>query len=235
LAKSTTEIFNNKVNLIYEYDKRSPLFVRTANTEIEQNNVEKAIDILNSGIEQFPQYSTAYLILSKAYTLVGNYPMALKNIKKGSDLIHSKKTYDYYLKELENIKKQRSLFENNSRNIFMVDSDINIPNEPDFFLSEKKESEKKSISVDDRLGQIAREISAAKIPELNNADTSANNLLTKISSQSMIVSETLAKIYVAQGEFKEAIGVYKKLVLKEPDKKEYFLQKINELKSELES
>ena len=235
MAKSTKEIFNNKVNLIYEYDKRSPLFVRTANSEIEQNNIEKAIDILNSGIEQYPQYSTAYLILSKAYTLVGNYPMALKNIKKGSDLIHSKKTYDYYLKELENIKKQRSLFENNSRNIFMVDSDINVHNEPDFFLGEKKEIEKKSISVDDRLDQIARDISSAKIPELNNADISANNLLTKISSKSMIVSETLAKIYVTQGEFKEAIDVYKKLILKEPVKKEYFLQKINELESKLES
>ncbi len=236
MAKSSTEIFNNKVSLIYEYDKRSPLFVRTANMEIEQNNIDKAIGILNDGIEQYPQYSTAYLILSKAYTLAGNYPMALKNIKKGCDLIHSKKTYEYYLKELENIKKQRSLFENNTRNIFMVDTNISEKaQEPDLFIAEKKISESKSVSVDDRLDQIAKEISTAKIPEINNSASTTNDLLANISSRSMIVSETLAKIYITQGEFKEAIEVYKKLILKDSAKKGYYLQKIKELESELES
>ena len=236
MAKSSTEIFNNKVSLIYEYDKHSPLFVRTANMEIEQNNIEKAIEILNYGIEQYPQYSTAYLILSKAYTLAGNYPMALKNIKKGSDLIHSKRTFDYYLRDLENIKKQRSLFENNSRNIFMVDTDV-LANakEPDLFKGEEKAVEKKQVSVDDRLDQIAREISSAKIPEVNNQKTSVNNFLTSISSKSMIVSETLAKIYITQGEFKEAIEVYKKLIIKDSGKKDYYLQKISDLESKLES
>ena len=236
MAKSSTEIFNNKVSLIYEYDKRSPLFVRTANMEIEQNNIDKAIEILNEGIEQYPQYSTAYLILSKAYTLAGNYPMALKNIRKGSDLIHSKKTYDYYLKELENIKKQRSLFENNTRNIFMVDTNVSEKTqEPDLFITEKKVSESKPVSVDDRLDQIAKEISTAKIPEVNKPAATANELLANISNRSMIVSETLAKIYITQGEYKEAIEVYKKLILKDSEKKEYYLQKISELESELES
>jgi tetratricopeptide (TPR) repeat protein len=188
--------------------------------EIEQNNIEKAIDILNSGIEQYPQYPTAYLILSKAYTLLGNYPMALKNIKKGSDLIHSKKTYDYYLKELENIKKQRSLFENNSRNIFALENEVSEKaKEPDLFIREEKVIEKKPVSVDDRLDQIAREISSAKIPEVNNQNLKVDNLLTSISSKSMIVSETLAKIYITQGEFKEAIEVYKKLILFKKNKR----------------
>ena len=50
----------------------------------------------------------------------------------------------------------------------------------------------------------------------------------------MFVSETLAKIYVTQGEFREAIEVYQKLVKKTPSKQEYYLQKISELQSQLE-
>ncbi len=53
------------------------------------------------------------------------------------------------------------------------------------------------------------------------------------SDSSLIVSETLAKIYVAQGEFREAIAVYEKLSQKNPGKEEYFSQKIAGLKSKL--
>jgi len=49
----------------------------------------------------------------------------------------------------------------------------------------------------------------------------------------MIVSETLAKIYLAQGEIQEAIMVYEKLRKKEPARENYFSQKISELKSKL--
>ena len=236
MAKSSSEIFNNKVSLIYEYDKHSPLFVKTANTEMEHNNIEKAINILSSGLKEYPQYSTAYLVLGKAYALFGNYDLALKNIRKGSDLIHSKKTYDFYVKELENIKKQRSLFENNNRNIFISDKEeIESDEEPDMFLGENENEEVKSLSVDDRLDEIAKEISSAKIPQADSKGTPDDNFLTNISSKSMIVSETLAKIYVTQGELKEAVEVYKKLIVKDPGKKEYFLQQINELESKLGS
>ncbi len=120
LDKSSFEKFDEKVNLIYEYDKKSPLFLRVANTEINNNNVEKAIGILNQGLDDFPQYAAAYLLLGKAYMLLGNYSSALKNIKTGSDMIHSKQTYDFYLNEIEEIKKQRSFFEISKRTGFLT-------------------------------------------------------------------------------------------------------------------
>ena len=60
--------------------------------------------------------------------------------------------------------------------------------------------------------------------QCDNADFSNNDF---------IVSETLAKIYTTQGEFKEAISVYKKLKIKNPDKENYFDSKIAELKAKL--
>lgn len=236
MAKSTTEIFNDKVSLIYEYDKQSPLFVRVANTEIENNNVEEAISILNSGLEIYPSYAAAYLLLSKAQTLIGNYSAALKAAKTGSDLINSKKTYDYYLREIETIKKQRSLFEVTKRNVFFGSEEKNeSSSSPDLFTSKDFSSQSFNddiSSIDDRLSEIAKEISSAKIAEVSSSDEKKNSPFG-FSDKSIIVSDTLAKIYSAQGEYKEAIEVYNKLINKFPAKKEYYSQKINELKEKL--
>ena len=232
MAKSAEEIFNDKVNLIYEYNNKSPLFVRMANVEIENNNIDQAIFILEKGTKIYPQYAVAYLLLSKAYTLLGDYSNAFKYLKKGSDLIHSKKTYDYYFKELENIKKQRSLFLGSSRNVFLPEVEISQNIHEEEVL--KENTYESSRSVDDSLEQIAKEISVAKIPEMKEVEISPDMHLYNDTGDNLIVSETLAKIYITQGELAEAIEVYKKLINKNPQKEEYYKQKIDKLKSDLE-
>ncbi len=238
MPKSTYEIFNDKVSLIYEYDKRSPLFIRMANTEIENNNVEKAMAILQAGLTLYPEYAAAYFLMGKAHILLGNYTPALKNLKQGSELIHSKKTYDYYFKELENIKRQRSLFNNSSKNVFLFEIE---ENNNDAVAEEKpvKTSvageEKKATPVEERLDDLARKIASAKIPEASGeVEENENILLDKATGSSLIISETLAKIYTTQGEYKEAIEVYKKLMIKFPDKAEQYSEKINELQSKID-
>jgi tetratricopeptide (TPR) repeat protein len=74
----------------------------------------------------------------------------------------------------------------------------------------------------------------AKIPEMSEGEISTGMLLDNGAGGSLIVTETLAKIYITQGELAEAIEVYKKLIKKNPQKEEYYKQKIDKLKSELE-
>ena len=50
-----------------------------------------------------------------------------------------------------------------------------------------------------------------------------------------IVTETLAVIYEKQSKFDNAIAVYEKLMLKYPEKKSIFANRIEVLKSKLES
>ena len=54
------------------------------------------------------------------------------------------------------------------------------------------------------------------------------------SGETELVSETLAKIYVSQGEFSEAIKIYQKLVERKPESREKYISLVNELKSRLE-
>lgn len=51
----------------------------------------------------------------------------------------------------------------------------------------------------------------------------------------MLVSETLAKIYLAQNEYNEAIKVYEKLLKKDYDKYDYYTGKIREIRTKIDS
>jgi tetratricopeptide (TPR) repeat protein len=240
LTKSAAETFNNKVSLIYEFNKKSPLFIRKADEEIKNNQIERAIEILIAGLKVYPDYAAAHFILGRAYSLLGQFNLALKSIKTGSVLIGSAETYDYYLKEIDSARKQRSLFDSTSRTSFFS-SELESA-QPVIIPKDKKEKENKLSenketqfdNIDDRLEEIARDISLARF---NESPSNLNYELSNMDNfveQNMFVSETLAKIYITQGEFKEAIDVYQKLIKKNPSKQEYYLQKISELQSQLE-
>jgi tetratricopeptide (TPR) repeat protein len=239
LTKSPVEIFNEKVSLIFEYDKSSPLFVRQANTEINNNNYERAIEILTEGIKLYPDYPTAYVIYFKALSLSGEYGKALLQIKTAGDLLHSKRTYEYYLKEIDSVKSRSSIFATSKGSTFIPTLDnFEQDDEPNLFLQEpelKTEENFEETNIDERLEALADEISSARLNEIADLDFSYDNIENDSDSGSKIVSETLAKIYAAQGEYMEAIRVFEKLIDKNPSKKEEYIQKIKELNSKLDS
>lgn len=217
------------MSLIYEYNKNSPLFVRRADQEIEANNVDKAIQILNEGLDIYPDYAVAFFLLGKAHTIKGNYSQALKLIKKGSEIIHSPKSYDHYLREIEAIKKQRSIFKGlrweDSLNVGETQrkkyssSDVK---------SEVPQSDKTIPPIEESIQKLNEDISETR-QTLKSVKQSELNSIKKLAEDNMIISETLAKIYMNQGEFQEAIKIFEKLIKRNPDKADYYQVKIDEL------
>ncbi len=229
MSKSKRDLFEDKACLIYEFNKKSPLFVKQANKEISLNNIDSAIEILENGLKLFPSYYTAKIVLARALALKGSYSNSLKIYKEVFQTIHSTDSFNYYIHEIENIKKQRSAFGINKRLSTWVD----IPEDID--ESAKKDSSIKTQSVDDRLSEIAQKISSIKLSESSrqNSNSKMGSNVNAIKEKS-ITSETMAKIFIAQGEFKEAINIYRKLIELKPDRKNYFDQKILELNKKLE-
>ncbi|KAB2850285.1 MAG: hypothetical protein OZ915_04595 [Ignavibacteriales bacterium] len=229
MSSNSYDVFNQKISLIYEYDNKSPLFARVADIELEKNNIDEAIRILTDGLTHHPGFSVAYFLLGKAHTLKGNYGQALKYVKKGSELIHSSKSFDYYLREIDAIKKQRQLF-NVSRWAGTANENFYNQSPP---ASNQSEEKKSSESIEETLNKLTAEIEGASA-QIKEAKRQISVTRSKDYSQNdLIISETLAKIYVTQGEFKEAITVYKKLKVKSPDKEAYFDSKISELNAKL--
>lgn len=231
-GKKLEEVFEAKVRLICEYDKQSPLFVKLCANLIEENNVEEALTILNQRLNEFPFNPIALILRGKAETLLGHYDKAANDFKLAGDLIESAQTSEYYLKELESIRKQRSLFEAGSRKSFLMENDFVSPVSNQFSLSDSSDLNS-VIEIEERLEQLASEISGAKINISETTNLENNISFADLSERNIIISETLAKIYAAQGELEEAVKVYEKLISKNPSQKDYFASKILELRSEL--
>ncbi len=235
MEKTNDKIFSKKVSLIYEYNRNSPLFVKMTDSLIEDNNVDEAVEILKAGLKTYPEHPVAYLLLGKAFAKMGSFGKALESFKKGSDIIQSDETYSYYVNELEKVKKQRSLFEASRGNSFFNSSEIlqKSANAPELFnaKSETKQEKELTNTIDERLEELADQISKVKLSAPTGSTTTHADFKDIIFQDSMIVSETLAKIYVAQNEYDEAIKVYEKLIKKEPSRYEHYTEKIKEIRS----
>lgn len=221
MFKSSSEIFNEKVSLIYEYNKQTPLFVRMANIHLEKDNPQEALIILNAGLIHYPDHPVAIFLIAKAHTALGNYSQAIKFLKKGSELIHSPKTYEFYLREIEAIKKQKIFY----------DVDKKSDGRPD----KAEEKDLTSIFLTDTVKKIAEELKEAEEVLINSEHENFTTPSMNLIDDSLILSETLAKIYVNQREYQEAIRIYEKLKIKIPEKSHYFDSKIDELKLKLET
>ena len=225
------EALNQKISLIYEYNNKSPLFARLAGIEIEKNNLDRAIDILTEGLKNYPEFSVVYFLLGKIHTLKGNYSQALSFIKKGSELIHSPKSFDYYFNEIDEIKKQRSFF-NISR--WAEYGNDNNPANPDTNQSKNYRTITDE-TTEETLAKLTKELEGASQSIKEAREKIEENRLKENLSSDLIASETLAKIYTNQNEIQAAISVYKKLIMKNPEKEIYFNSKIEELKSLLKN
>jgi tetratricopeptide (TPR) repeat protein len=239
LEESTKNAFAKKVRLIYEYNRNSPLFVKIADSEIEENNIEAAVDILQSGLKTYPDHPVAHMLLGKAYALMGNYNKATEIFKRGSKLIQSDGTYEYYAKEIKSIKENRSLFETTRKDIFFNPEEIkHTKNDtPDLFVQESNSRSENglALSIDDKLAQLAEEISKAKLSTASSAGNTNQDSDNIFNKDNMIISETLAKIYMAQNEYDEAIKVYEKLIKKKPGDYDHYSNKIKEIRAKLNS
>lgn len=220
-----TDKFVDKVELIYKYDKKTPLFVRQADTELNHNNVEKALSIVLEGLKHYPHSPTPYFILGKCFTRLGKYADAEKAFRIGSEMIYSPETLQYYLTELDSIKKHKQPFEINKRTTF-VEEEINS-------VQKQPPVQPRGVKLPN-LEELAERISKAKIsPPADTkppADTSDENFEFKGAE---IISETLAQIYESQSNYPEAIKMYKKLIRKFPEKTDEFTSKIQALSNKL--
>lgn len=217
VSKEIKDLSIDNIKLIYEFDKTSPLFSRVASFEMEQGNYLYAAEILEKGLEIYPDYPTAHIIyaLSKAYA--GDEHRAKESLEKAASLFSSGNTYEFYIKKIENIIAERNSLSSAKRPTFIGEK--NLVDENEFF------------NIEDRLDVLAEELSKAKIKVVINENVEEVEPIGYKGKK--IASETLAGIYVAQKNYEEAISVYKELIKLHPDKEHYYTQKIVEIETKI--
>ena len=174
----------------------------------------------------FPEHPLAFILLGKINSLTGNFDEANSFIKQASELLNSNQTYIHYKKEFNLPDKSDSPFGFSRGNFFInnVEDEETITNES---IVENKKS-----SIEDRLEDLAEQVMNARIERNDNYTFPETESQNHISVKNKLASETLANIYLGQGEKNEAIKIFKLLIERNPEKKEYYLGKILEIKSQ---
>lgn len=212
----------DKYGLIYEFNNESPIFVKVADQELKKNHVEKALNILEKGLDLFPDYAAAYIIYAKALAYAGDYPKAEETLKTACDLYESENAFEYYKNELIKIKNQTEDI-NKSRRVSFVDEEKIKPDE--------------NKSFEDDLDSLAEKLDNAKIVAEEKTEETFEEPSTEeefIPKDKEIVSETIAGIYVAQGNYSQAVEVYKQLIVQDPEKRDFYIGRIAELETKID-
>lgn len=203
----------DKIKLVYEFNSNSPLFARVASSIIEQGNIAEAITILEKGIELYPNYPSAYFILALAKAYAGDEKPAKELVLNGNTFINSEETKNYYLEKIDKIIAERNSLKEVKRPAFLEAG------------SESVDSEE---SIENRLEILAEQLSKARIKYVPDLNQQTEIEIPEYKGKK-IISETIAKIYESQKNYKEAISIYKELIKINPNKSEYYNSKIAEI------
>jgi tetratricopeptide (TPR) repeat protein len=214
-----------KIKVLYDRDNNSPLFLKIADFYLTENNFQKALLILEEGLKYFPEHPLAFILIGKANSMLGNFDAADSYFKQASDLLDSDRTYSYYKNQFKLNDKPVSPFDSSRGSIF-----ISTSVEKEDYTKTNEKSVDKLQSVDDRLDQLAREVMNARIEKKDDDLIPKLNQNSHSPDKSKLASETLANIYLSQGEKSEAIKIFELLIDRNPEKKEYYLAKIAEIK-----
>ena len=211
-----------RAKLIYERDNNSPLFLLVADQFLKKDDLKSALSILENGVNKFPEHPLAFVLLAKLYVKLGDPETAEFYLKKCNELLNNACTIAHYKKELNISTRKSSPFDLSRGNVFINSTD-------DMFKDEV--IGEKSDSVDDRLSQIANELINRRVEKAEDSSFKAPLQKEYLPDKSKLASETFANIYLAQGREEEAIEIYELLLQRNPQKQDYYLRKIRELRS----
>lgn len=211
----------------------SPLFARLAVALLEQGEVYRAIDLCEKGLEEYPGYTTGYLVAAQCYYAIGQMAEAERSLRY---ILKHHTRHMGALRFLEEIKESKNkglfspaghaqAFETYAENMRIELAGSENTRDIDDLLAEGSDSQ-------NSIEALAASLEGAKItpppsesPSYQNPSTSAN---AKPHNPS-IATVTLADIFEKQGQYAEAIATYQKLIEQNPADRLRFKQKIEEL------
>jgi hypothetical protein len=191
---------------------------------------------LEATIKAFPYCQISYSLLAKASSLIG--PDQLKQAKPRAAAYALSRIALQQLVENNNERYDPTIVPVNHANT--TAPEIDLPDTEDVILNivsqdpvavptEKTEEQKRQQKIIE--GFIKNNPRIATIKVDNNSEIAPVNLSGRVAQegQGAVETEAFALILIRQGKIEKAIDIYQKLILRKPEKKNYFAKKLSEL------
>lgn len=191
---------------------RSPLFARLALEYLSAGKTSEAIELCLRGLELYPSYSAAHLVLAKCYAGLMSFALALSSLETSKSQVSLFPLYDTLHDEWTSRlgtgpEKKPSV-------------NAPAPVEPDITPPVTTEIHPPPVPTVPRDAQ----------PDLSNEELQQiQRPPGSDSDEWRIVSKTLAEIFATQEEYDEAIITYRLLIQEQPEQKDTFQARIDEL------
>lgn len=178
-------------NLIERYNRArdSRLFAPLADAYRKNGDIDKAIEVLERGLEKMPQYASAHVILAKCYFDKGATERAKAEFRRVLEL------------DAENLVALK----------FMGDILLAEDKRP-----EAAECYRKLLAVDPTNADVARALKEMEASFVVKEIDLANEKKTRDERPRELATMTLAGIYAAQGYYNKALRIYHDVLDREP-------------------
>lgn len=222
----------------------SPEFVKLANYYLINGNVTQAINLLQSGLAFYPNYTTAKLVLGKCY-LANKYFFDAKKIF--SDIIaeHPDMSIAVKYHEIADELTKSEVSRKHGDDIVpklefkapeFNDFDFNYNLFPSYEL-EDVENDKLEVNEMEKGGEYKEFVKVFETPyffKRENSVPSFEKKRLRNKFEVKIITETLADIFARQGNYFDAIEAYTYLLKIKPEKKEALENKISEVEVQIQ-
>lgn len=242
-----TDVIKYLIQKLEEKIRANPLsseFVKLANYYLINGNTNEAISLLKSGLEFYPNYTTAKLLLGKSY-LAGRYFMDAKKIfeqiladfpgmaiaQKYLDIANDMTKNEVSRRQEEDIIPKLEF-----RAPEFNDYEFNYNLFPSYEIEEFT-GNKVGVEGLDESNEFKEFRKIFESPYFfkkeNNAKPSFEKKRLKNKFEVKVITETLADIFAKQGNYFDAIEAYTYLLKIKPERKEALESKISEVEMQI--
>jgi tetratricopeptide (TPR) repeat protein len=225
--------------------------IRAVAADLDRDEAASAIPQLEQLVDHFPTYPAAYLLLARAYRIEGNRDAALRALAQVQLWSLAPKVVQSELRAIieDHLDTVYSTTENSPsygsgpaspssrHSVSGVRTSPGAP--PDDFVEDLQERLGPPAVESDEdikdLNSLIQRLEGARIqpePEFGGADP-PEDVEAEDPQGEEVVSETLARIYTAQKEYRAAVETYQRLAEQHPDRADEFQRKAREIKDKM--